>query len=137
MATRSEAYVDTSALISFLERNDQYHDLFRRLFASPPPLITTPLVVAEGQAWCLRRYSRARAMQFVTLIESLSSLTIHTVGPLEQVAGIAVVRRFADQELTLVDAIGLYLMKKRCTEVCWSTDFHLGLTGVPLAIHRT
>ena len=38
--------------------------------------------------------------------------------------------------LTLVDALGLQVMSVRQTAICWSTDFHLGLTGVPLAIHR-
>jgi len=48
MAIRTEAYVDTSALIAFADRSDTYHPLFRRLFSSPPRLITTPLVIAEG-----------------------------------------------------------------------------------------
>lgn len=47
----------------------------------------------------------------------------------------AILRRFSDQQRTLVDAIGLHAMQTRGVRVCWSTDFHLGLTGVPLAIH--
>ena len=33
------------------------------------------------------------------------------------------------------DAFGLHAMQERGVRVCWSTDFHLGLMGVPLAIH--
>jgi predicted nucleic acid-binding protein len=53
MASATEAYVDTSALISFADRSDTYHALFRRLFADPPALITTALVIAEGHGWFL------------------------------------------------------------------------------------
>jgi predicted nucleic acid-binding protein len=49
MATRTEAYVDTSALIAFADRSDSYHPIFRRLFSEPPSLLTTTLVIAEGR----------------------------------------------------------------------------------------
>jgi predicted nucleic acid-binding protein len=45
MATKTEAYVDTSALIAFLDRSDSYHPLFRRMFSNPPRLVTSALVV--------------------------------------------------------------------------------------------
>jgi hypothetical protein len=35
----------------------------------------------------------------------------------------------------MADAVGLHVMRRRRTKSCWSTDFHLGLTGVPLVIH--
>jgi hypothetical protein len=38
MAQRAECYVDTSALIAFLDKSDSYHALFRRLFSEPPAL---------------------------------------------------------------------------------------------------
>jgi predicted nucleic acid-binding protein len=48
MAKSREAYVDTSAFIAFMDASDRHHPLFARLFADPPPLVTTPLVIAEG-----------------------------------------------------------------------------------------
>ena len=36
----------------------------------------------------------------------------------------------------MADALGLHLMRDRRVSHCWSTDFHLGLTGVPLAINE-
>jgi predicted nucleic acid-binding protein len=44
-------------------------------------------------------------------------------------------RRFTDQDLTLVDAVGLHFMRSESATSCWSTDRHLGLVGTPLAIH--
>ncbi|HEY6323229.1 MAG TPA: hypothetical protein VJA16_16925 [Thermoanaerobaculia bacterium] len=136
MARRTEAYVDTSALIAFGDRSDSYHPLFRRLFADPPPLLTTALVVTEGHGWFLKRYDRSRALQFAAMIEEMKFLEIRPAGAQELRAGTEVLRRFADQDLTLVDAVGLHVMTERRTGSCWSTDFHLGLTGVPLVTHQ-
>jgi predicted nucleic acid-binding protein len=136
MAARAEAYLDTSALIAFADRSDSYHSLFRRLFADPPPLLTTALVVTEGHGWFLKRYDRTRALHFVAMIEDMGFLEILTTGPTQLQAGTDLLRRFADQDLTLVDAVGLHVMAERRTPTCWSTDFHLGLTGVPLVTHQ-
>ena len=137
MVRRTEAYVDTSALVGFADRSDTHHPLFRRLFSDPPKIVTTTLVIAEGHGWFLRRFDSTRALQFLAMIEALSPLKICAVGPEEQAGGIAILRRFPDQVLTMVDAVGINLMSERKIASCWSTDFHLGLTGVPLIIHQT
>src|SRR5574340_1298366 len=92
------------------------------------------LVVAEGHAWFLRRYDRGRALQFLAMIDAMSPLEIASVGKVEQAAASQLLRRFHDRDLTLTDAVGLHLMRARKLHTCWSTDFHLGLTGVPLVI---
>jgi hypothetical protein len=63
-------------LIAFLDRSDSYHLIFKRLFASPPALVTSALVIAEGHGWFLRRYDRHRAAQFLAFLEALPALTI-------------------------------------------------------------
>jgi len=136
MAPRIDAYVDTSALIAFLDRSDTYHPIFRRLFADPPRLATCSLVIAETHGWFLRRYDRNRALQFLAMVECMEPLEVHPVGSVEQRAATVLLRKFYDQDLTLVDAVGLHLMDVLQVPRCWSTDFHLGLTGVPLVIHE-
>jgi predicted nucleic acid-binding protein len=132
---RSEAYVDTSALIAFADRSDTHHARFRLLFSDPPPLVTTLLVLAEGHGWFVKRYDPARGLQFLAMIDAMP-LTIVPVGPTEQRAAAALLRKFSDQDVTLTDAVGLHLMASRRIRVCWSTDFYLGLTKVPLVIHQ-
>jgi predicted nucleic acid-binding protein len=134
MARSPEAYVDTSALIAFADRSDGHHGLFARLFADPPRLVTTALVVAEGQGWFLRRYDQTRALMFLALIEDLQPLSIVDIGAADVKAATSVLRRFSGQRLTLTDAVGLHLMRTRRIHACWSTDRHLGLTGVALVI---
>jgi len=130
-------YVDTSAFIAFADESDSHHQLFRRHFSTPPRgVFTTSLVITEGHAWFLRRFDRARALRFIAMIEDISFLDIVAAGPVELEGGVDVLRKFNDQDLTLVDAIGLFLMDQKKVESCWSTDRHLGLTGVNLIIHQ-
>jgi predicted nucleic acid-binding protein len=104
MAAKTEAYVDTSALIAFADRSDSYHHLFRRAFSDPPALITTPLVISEGQAWFVRRFDSYRGLEFISMVESMTFLKLIAVGKKEMTAGAAILRRFSDQDLTLVAA---------------------------------
>jgi predicted nucleic acid-binding protein len=137
MARRTDVYVDTSALIAFADVSDTHHLLFRRLFSDPPRAIfTTSLVVAEGHGWFLKRYDRARALRFMAMLEDMRFLKIAQTGASEIKAGTSVLRQFSDQNLTIVDAVGLHLMREHHCKSCWSTDRHLGLTGVSLAIHE-
>jgi predicted nucleic acid-binding protein len=134
MAKKAEPYVDTSALIAFLDRSDSYHPLFRRLFSAPPSLITSALVIAEGHGWFLRRYDQHRAIQFLAFIAELPRLTIQPFGAEQLTAASAIVKKFHDQKLTLADAHGLAMMKNNRTDICWSTDRHMSLMGVALVL---
>jgi len=52
-------------------------------------------------------------------------------GPQTQIVGL-LRSLFGDQVLTLADAHGLVVMAGRRIGACWSTDRHMGLTGVTL-----
>ena len=135
MAKKTESYADTSAFIAFADKSDSHHALFKRLFSEPPTLLTTTMVIAEGHGWFLKRYDRTRGLQFLAMIEEMKFLEIIPTGQRELDAATAILRKFSDQDLTLVDATGLGLMSARRIRSCWSTDFHLGLTGIPLIVH--
>lgn len=128
--------MDTSALIAFSDASDSFHSLFRRLFSSPPASVfTTTHVIAEGQAWFLRRFDASRGLRFISMVEDMTFMTVKSVGIDELAGGVAVLRRFSDQDLTLVDAVGLHLMREQSAGMCWSTDRHMGLLGARLVIH--
>ena len=134
MAPKTEAYVDTSALIAFLDCSDTYHPLFRKLFANPPQLLTSALVIAEGHGWFLRRYDQSRAIQFLNFISELPGLDIRPFDGEELRKTTRLVKKFADQPLTLADAHGFVIIHEGRIPICWSTDRHLQLTGAKLAI---
>jgi hypothetical protein len=70
----------------------------------------------------------------LALVDALTPLVVVPVGPKEMAAGGLLLRRFADQALTLADAVGLHLARARKCKTCWSTDRHLRLAGTPLVI---
>lgn len=72
----------------------------------------------------------------MAFIENMNMLTIVEVGKQEIISATSLLRKFSDQKLTLTDAMGLHIMQKTKITSCWSTDFHMGLTGVPLVIHQ-
>ena len=84
----------------------------------------------------MRRYDRSRALQFMAMIETMKPLQIAPVGAQEQTKALLLMRRYADQDLTLVDAVGLHVVASSRLKCCWSTDFHLGISGVPLVINQ-
>jgi len=133
-ASRPAAYLDTSAFIAFLDKSDSHHPTFKRLFASPPDLHTSALVIAEGHGWFLRRYDRYRASQFLGFIDLLPALEVRPFDQAELSKTRAMLSRFGDQNLTLADAHGLVIMEGLQAVTCWSTDRHLGLSGTKLAI---
>lgn len=134
MAQRNECYVDTSAFIGFLDRSDSYHPLFLRLFTAPPALVTSALVIAEGHSWFLRRYDQYRAVQFLAFTTELPALEIVAFGLDELNTAARLVKKFANQKITLADAHGLVIMRERRVSLCWSTDRHLSLTETPLVV---
>ncbi|MCE5306886.1 MAG: PIN domain-containing protein [Acidobacteriales bacterium] len=135
MARRTECYADTSAFIAFLDRSDSYHLLFKRLFATPPPLVTSALVVAEGHGWFLRRYDARRAMEFLNFLSALPMLEVACFDGEQLRQASRYVKKYADQSLTLADAHGLAVVNARRIRTCWSTDRHLSLEGAALAIY--
>ncbi|HUQ92329.1 MAG TPA: type II toxin-antitoxin system VapC family toxin [Bryobacteraceae bacterium] len=134
MARKTECYVDTSAFIALLDRSDSYHGLFRRLFSEPPALATSALVIAEGHGWFLRPYDQTRALQFLAFTNALPDFAVQTFGHEELPKVMQVVKKYADQKLTLADAHGISIMRERNIQTCWSTDRHLGLSGARLVI---
>ena len=75
-----------------------------------------------------------RAGEFLAFVEALPNLTVQAFDSAGLKNARQILVRFGDQNLTLADAHGLAIMADRRSSVCWSTDRHLSLTGVALAI---
>lgn len=129
-----EAHVDSGAFIAFFDKSDTWHARFAGLFARAKSLATTSLVIVETHGWFLRRFDSYRALEFLTFIETLNILTVIPADAELMAAATGVLRKFSDQQLTMADACGLYLLKKNAKWKNWSTDRHLTLTGRKLII---
>ena len=132
MARKTECYVDTAGFIAFLDKSDSHHPLFRRLFADPPPLVTSALVIAESHGWFLRRYDQRRALEFLNFVNALPALTVEGFDGDAVSSATKVLKKYSDQKLTLADAHGLSLLTSRRIASCWSTDRHMTLSGAAL-----
>ncbi len=75
-----------------------------------------------------------RAAQFLAFLDSLPNLTVRAMDSVELTKIRPILARFRDQDLTLADGHGLAIMEDNRTASCWSTDRHLTLLGVKLAI---
>ena len=132
-----ECYVDTSALVAFLDRSDTViHDTYPApVFLALPRLVTSALVVyeLEGHAWFLRRVHMQRAMDFLRAsFASLKPLTVLPFGQ-DQIESVhPLLLKFGDQGATMADVHGLSIMRTRKIRTCWSTRSSLALTGVRL-----
>jgi predicted nucleic acid-binding protein len=135
MGQKTKAYLDSSALIAFLDSSDSFHKFFVERFSESPHLISTVAVVIETQGWFLKRFDARRAFQFMSFVEDLKILKVHPVDTSDIKSAKMYLKKFLDQPLTLVDALGLHTMEKHRISECWSTDRHLGLTGKRLVIH--
>lgn len=115
-------------------KNRAPHARFAGLFALAKALATTTLVIAETHGWFLRRFDSYRALEFMAFLESLHIL--HVIPADRELIRNAtrILRKYSDQNLTLADACGLYLLKKNPKWKNWSTDRHLELTGRKLVI---
>lgn len=68
-----------------------------RLFAAPPPLVTSSLVLAEGHGWFLRRYDQRRALEFLNFVDALPALTIEACDADAVMRSTKLLKKFADQ----------------------------------------
>src|SRR5258708_18254566 len=113
MDPNPESYVDTSALIGFWDRGARHHATYLRLFAEPPPVVTSALVIAEGDGWFLRRVHPRRATEFLSFVRAMKALSVVPFGQDETGAIRPLLAKFEDQGLTLADAHGLLIMRAR------------------------
>lgn len=132
--SKVEAYVDSGAFIAFFDKSDTWHARFAGLFARAKGLATTTLVIAETHGWFLRRFDSYRALEFMAFLESLNILQVVAADADLISSATGILRKYSDQNLTLADACGLYLLKKNPRWKNWSTDRHLELTGRKLII---
>jgi len=131
VSTETRVFLDTGIFIAFLDRSDRWHPEARALFSSPPrSWATSLLVVAEAHGWFLHRMGEEAARRFHELIADMQGLQLLETTRSDHQATLGVLDRLRGAKLTYVDAASLALLEKRRITTVWSTDRHLGLTGV-------
>jgi predicted nucleic acid-binding protein len=130
-ASPRSVFLDTGIFIAFLDRSDRWHPEARALFATAPRAwATSLLVVGEAHGWFLHRMGEEAARRFHELLTDMRGLRLFDVTRTDHQATLAMLDRLHGAKLTYVDASSLALLAKHRIGTVWSTDRHLGLTGV-------
>ena len=134
-------FIDTSALIAFLNPHDQYHERISNYIHQGNLLagVTSNLVLAELLSFFSRHGDLRGVLQFQrTLLEDHAIKVIWIDSPLHRAAS-QTLEKFSNLHLSFTDAVSLALMKKeRLTQaLAFDDDFiKAGYETLPLPHER-
>ena len=139
MADLVRVFVDTSAWLALANRNDPYHDAavhFHHQLNPRTARVTSWGVVAETYTW-LRYHTGYRQaerwLQEEAAAESRGFLEVVFPVPAMEVSVRRNLGRFADQNLSYVDAFSVYVVESRADiDAIFAFDHHLAVVGVPV-----
>jgi uncharacterized protein len=128
-----EVFVDAGAWIAIVNQRDDFHSeasvSYGRLLHERRPLVTTNLVIAEAHAM-IRRYSgHLTAIQFLDSTRQSGRLTkVYSDAALEAEAE-KLLRRYADQDFSLTDAVSFAVMQQRGISEAFGFGHHFATVG--------
>jgi predicted nucleic acid-binding protein len=131
-----EVFVDAGAWIAISDSRDKFHqsasEQFRRLLHERKILVTTNLVIAEAYIVIRRTGGHKPAVRFLESIrEGVRIRKIYSEAHLEDQAE-EILKKFADQDFSLADAVSFVLMKERGIEDAFAFDRHFLTAGFRL-----
>ena len=129
-------FVDTGAWIALADGSDDLHDRARAIYSTVLQpgnrLVTTNLVIAESHNLIRRRVGHRAAMQFLEAMRTSPRLDrVYSDHDLE-LAGEAILRRYADQEFSFVDAVSFAAMQALSILEAFAFDNHFVVAGFSL-----
>jgi uncharacterized protein len=128
----TRVFVDTSALLTLLDRADPRHEAARDTFAglADADLVTHGYVVAESLAVARRRFGVDGAIAL--LDDMLPVVTLLPVEP-ELHAGVqARYRASLPSSISFVDRVSFAVIERDQVDAAFTTDPDFEVTGVPL-----
>ena len=132
-----EIFVDTGAWLALADEDDGLHHAAMKIYPVIlqrwQRLVTTNLVVAETYNLIYRRLGHKAAIKFLETTQTTSRLLkIYANATLEQSAT-TILRQYADQDFSYVDAVSFALMTQRNIETAFTFDHHFQVAGFTLA----
>jgi len=128
-----EIFIDTGAWVSLLDRRDPKHlvgsGFFAHSLAAWPVWVTTNLVVAEAYTLIQRRGGHTVAVQFLTILQEPSPLIKVYADHTSELQAEAILRQYADQDFSYVDAVSFAVMRQRRISEAFAFDHHFTTAG--------
>jgi uncharacterized protein len=134
-------FVDTGAWVALAVQDDKWHQPARQALDSLTrlqlPLVTTNHVVGETYSLLMRNRGHAAAWRFKDGIDAAQRLEIVTADEKLEGDAWALLRKFADQSFSFVDAVSFALMRRRRMHraLAFDSDFATaGFDRIPLDV---
>jgi hypothetical protein len=126
-------FIDAGAWIALNDRGDRFHpsavEYYQRLLRERSLLVTTNLVIAEAYINIRRAGGYQPAMRFLDSMRQSSRLTkVYADAGLEAEAE-KLLRRYADQDFSLTDAVSFAVMQQRGITEVFGFDRHFATVG--------
>ena len=139
IADIQRVFVDTSAWIDLMNRNERHHVdavAFHKSLAPMTLRITTWGIVSETFTWIRYHVGSREASRWLTskeMLERQGLLQMVFPDPLMEVGVRKVIDRFHDQDLSYVDAFSIALIQFRPDiDAIFAFDHHMTLAGLPV-----
>jgi len=128
-----EVFVDASAWVGVVLGKDQHHaratQIYRRLLSQQRPLVTTNLIIGEAYNGIRHYATQAEAGRFVASVRESGRITrVYSDEELELEAE-ALLRRYADHDFSLADAVSFVVMRHRRITDAFTFDRHFITAG--------
>ncbi|HEX4935620.1 MAG TPA: PIN domain-containing protein [Gemmatimonadaceae bacterium] len=128
------AFLDTAGWFAALSPRESRHAealaAYRGWMEQEIPLVTTNLVVAEMQILLSRARGGGEAVRFLdALAEDPSHQVVYVDARLERTAVDRWLRRFAEQRVSLADAVSFEVMRARRLSHVLTLDAHFAQAG--------
>jgi predicted nucleic acid-binding protein len=140
MSSKPEpVFIDTCGFIGIMVEADQYFKraapYFSELLQQSVPLITTNLIIAESYPLIHRFSYPKNALHFLEVItdacqKNYLNLIYSTASHYQQAE--LLLQKYADHDLSLVDATSFSIMKERNISKVFGFDSHFRLEGFEL-----
>jgi predicted nucleic acid-binding protein len=136
----TELFVDAGAWITLADADDRYHQLaaqaYPQLLHRYRRLVTTNLAIAEAYIVIRRALGHTEAMAFLDGLSASPRIEKVCSDPMLEIEAERILRQYADQDFSYVDAVSFALMHHRGLTDAFTFDQHFataGFTCVPPA----
>ena len=131
--------VDTSAWIALMNRKDRLHEraaAFHREYGTSVRRVTTWGIVSETYTWLRYHIGHEAGQHWLQTQASLQSTGfLEVIYPTPDLdSGVrAILSRYADQDLSYVDAFSIHVIRSnKDLDAAFAFDHHFALAGVPV-----
>ena len=130
---RPAVFVDTSAYVAALRRDDENHhaavDIIRALTAQRAALFSTNFILAETHAFLLRYLGHEPARTFLKQMDASRATVIIRAEEADERAARSILYRYDDKDFSLVDTISFAVMTLLGLTQAFTFDKHFEQYG--------